>query len=91
MWGRGGGAKGFGVVLTQVLEVLAFLKVGGGAGATRFHPIKGAAESVTTLKGCKVSDPLLSHILFHHQHHQRAEQIEVPGRKRVFTARNLKC
>ena len=70
----GRGAKGFGVVLTQVLEVLALLKVGGGA--TSFHPIKGGAESVTVLKGCNVSDPLLSHLLFHHPHHQRAEKVK---------------
>ena len=34
----GGGVKGFGVVLTQELEVLAILNEGGGGG--RFHPLK---------------------------------------------------
>ena len=35
-----GSAKGFGVVLTQELEVLAILKAGGGRGGGRksFHP-----------------------------------------------------
>ena len=39
--GGGGGTNSFVVLLTQVLEVLAMLKMNGGGGSKSFDPLKG--------------------------------------------------
>ena len=44
----GGGTKCFGILLTQALEVLAMLKVGGG-GSQKFPPNKGGTAQSFTL------------------------------------------